>query len=195
MPIPTAPTANLDPDRLGVTRVDVSGQTTVLFTRRLTHDIEKVWQAITDETHRAAWFPELKLEHRTGGSAIVNFSGSDCPPQESNPSDVYYCTITRYEPPHVLEYSGPVEHHRFELAPSDEGCVLTFLAILPDADLFDDAGKTIQSRYSVACGWHYKIDAMEWSLGGVAFEDEGYAGPIKTQYYLAYRKRDRVGSE
>jgi uncharacterized protein YndB with AHSA1/START domain len=37
------------------------------------HPIEKVWRAITDETHRAAWFPELTLSHRTGGDAVVNY--------------------------------------------------------------------------------------------------------------------------
>jgi hypothetical protein len=35
------------------------------------------------------------------------------------------------------------------------------------------------------------LDAMQWSLDGDEFEDEGYAGPIKTEYYFAYRKLDR----
>ena len=64
------------------------------------------------------------------------------------------------------------------------------MAILPDASTFDDPDQTIQSRYSVACGWHYKLDIMEWDLDGVPFEDEGYAGPMKTKYYFAYRKLD-----
>ena len=54
--------------------------------------------------------------------------------------------------------------------------------------VFEDelSSRDIQPRYSVACGWHYKLDAMQWSLDGISFEDEGYAGPIKTELYLRY---------
>ncbi len=187
----TTATANLDPERLGVYGTDDKGNKTITYSRMLNHSIEKVWRAITVTEHRAAWFPELSLATTVGGDAVVNFSGSECPPPEDNPSDVYYCKVTRFEPPNVLEYIGPGEHHRFELVSQGTGCHLTFLATLPDTSVFDDEAKTIQSRYSVACGWHYKLDAMEWSLDGVPFEDEGYAGPIKTEYYFAYRKRDK----
>ena len=89
------------------------------------------------------------------------------------------------------EERTPAEHHRFELRPAGKGCILTFVANLPDADQFDDDAGTIQSRYSVACGWHYKLDAMEWVLDGTAFEDEGYAGPVKVSLYLAYLEREK----
>jgi len=183
--------ASLNSESLGIYGTDNLGNKTIIYTRNLNHPIEKVWRAITDEKHRTAWFPELTLSLKTGGEAVVNFSDSGCPPPESNPSDVYYCTITRFEPPNILEYSGPTEHHRFELLAQETGCELKFLATLPDAEAFDNDDQTIQSRYSVACGWHYKLDEMEWSLDGVPFEDEGYAGPVKTQYYLAYLKLDR----
>ncbi len=187
----TSQEANLDPVRFGVYGTDEAGNTTITYTRTLKHPIEKVWRAITVEEHRAAWFPELSLAKTVGGDAIVNFSGSECPPQEDNPSDVYYCKVVRFEPPTLLEYIGVGEHHKFELEPQDEGCKLTFLATLPGIATYDDAEQTIQSRYSVACGWHYKLDEMEWSLDGTPFEDEGYAGPIKTKYYFAYRKLDK----
>ena len=187
----TTSTANLDAERLGVYGINEAGSKTITYTRTLNHPIEKVWRAITVEEHRAAWFPELSLATTTGGDAIVNFSGSECPTPDDNPSDIYYCKVTRFEPPNILEYIGPGEHHRFELVPHTKGCQLTFLATLPDTSTFDDEGETIQSRYSVACGWHYKLDEMEWSLDGVPFEDEGYAGPIKTEYYFAYRKMDK----
>ena len=183
--------ANHDPERYGVFGRDESGNDTILYTRRLAHSVETVWRAISDPDHRAAWFPELTLQDKLGGEAVVNFSGGDCPPPEDNPSDVYFCVITRYEPPHLLEYEGNGEHHRFEIEPTASGCTLKFLATVPPRDDFDDSAQTIQTRYSVACGWHYKLDAMEWDLDGIAFEDEGYAGPIKTEYYLRYRKLDR----
>ncbi len=186
-----APIANLDADRFGVYGTDAAGNKTITYTRTLNHSIDKVWRAITVAEHRAAWFPELSLDTSTGGDAIVNFSGSACPAPEDNPNDVYYCKVTRYEPPNLLEYIGPGEHHRFELVPQGSRCQLTFLATLPDGAAFDDDAQTIQSRYSVACGWHYKLDAMEWDLGGIPFGDEGYAGPIKTEYYFVYRKLDK----
>ena len=185
------PTANLAAERFGIYGSDELGNTTITYTRLLDHPIEKVWRAITVAEHRAAWFPELTLTAANGGDAIVNFSGGECPPPEDNPSDVYYCKVTRFEPPNVLEYLGPREHHKFELKARDDGCELTFLATLPEASAYDDDAKTIQARYSVACGWHYKLDQMEWDLDGVPFEDEGYAGPIKTEYYFKYRKLDR----
>jgi uncharacterized protein YndB with AHSA1/START domain len=187
----TAPAANLDEQRLGVYGIDADGNATITYTRTLKHPIEKVWRAITVAEHRAAWFAELSLDMTVGGEAVVNFSGTDCPVPEENPDDVYYCKVTRFEPPEVLEYIGPHEHHRFELCSVGAGCQLTFLATLPEISAFDDDKQTIQSRYSVACGWHYKLDAMEWSLDGIPFEDEGYAGPIKTEYYFAYRKLDK----
>lgn len=180
--------ADTSPERLGVYGTDAAGNTTITYTRLLNHSVETVWRAITVEEHRAAWFPELSLTLAIDGDAVVNFSGSDCPPLDENPSDVYQCKVTRCDPPHLLEYSGPGEHHRFELTHQGDQCLLTFLAILPDLTEFDDAGETIQSRYSVACGWHYKLDEMHWSLDGVPFVDEGYAGPIKTEYYFAYVK-------
>ena len=180
----------MDPKRFGIYGKDADKQTTITYTRDLPHDIEKVWRAISEAPHRAAWFPELSLEHQTGGNAVVNFSGGECPAPEDNPSDVYFCQVTQFQPPHLLEYIGPRERHRFELTPTETGCRLTFMAILPDASTFDDPDQTIQSRYSVACGWHYKLDIMEWDLDGVPFEDEGYAGPMKTKYYFAYRKLD-----
>ncbi len=187
----TTPDANFSADRFGVYGTNASGNKTITFTRTLNHPISTVWRAITEPEHRAAWFPELSLDHNQGGDAIVNFSGSDCPPPEENPSDVDYCKVTRFEPPNVLEYIGPTEHHRFELTTQGDACQLIFLATLPDHSKFDDKEKTIQSRYSVACGWHYKLDVMEWDLDGVRFEDEGYAGPIKTKYYFRYIKLDQ----
>jgi len=184
--------ANLDPERFGVYGTDAQGNKVITYTRKLDHAIEKVWRAITEEAHRAAWFPELTLGAAVGADAIVNFSGSECPPPEDDPSDVYFCRVTRFEPPYVLEYAGPNEHHKFELVEKDGGCQLTFFATLPDADVFDDEAKTISTRYSVACGWHYKLDEMEWSLNGDEFQDEGYAGPIKTKYYFVYRKLDKA---
>jgi len=178
-----AQTTTQDSSRYGVFSTTDEGCKSILYTRKLSHPAEKVWRAITETEELAAWFPELKLEHRLGGNAVVDFSGGECPPPESNPEDVNYCTVTVFEPPLLLEYSGPNEKHRWEIVPDGECCTLTFLTTLP-------LGARIQN--SVACGWHYKIDAMEWSLDGAVFELEGFAGPTLTKLYFDYRKIDRV---
>lgn len=183
--------ANLSPERFGTYDSDAAGNTTITFIRQLDHEIDKVWRAITIPEHRAAWFAELNLDLELGGQAVVNFSGGDCPPPEDNPSDVYYCKVIQLDPPNLLEYQGAGEHHRFELKATEDGCELTFMALVPVKTQYDDNKQTIISRYSVSCGWHYKLDQMEWDMAGLHFEDEGYAGPIKTKYYLEYLKRDK----
>ncbi|MCB1692942.1 MAG: SRPBCC family protein [Pseudomonadales bacterium] len=178
-------------ESLGVYGQDRDGNPTITYTRILKHPVDKVWQAITDPRHRAAWFPELTLEPRVGAQAVVDFSHGECPPSEDNPADVAVCTVTVFDPPHRLEYSGPDEHHRFELTPAGDGCKLVFRSTLPGIDVFDDETGTIHSRYSVACGWHDKLDMMGWSLDGSPFEEEGYAGPRKRRLYMAYLKQEK----
>ena len=199
------PEANTDPNRMGlITRGD--SVSSIQFVRQLKHSVEDVWRSIVEPAGRKPWFPELDLEPCLGGKAVVNFSGGDCPAPEDNPSDVFFCEVVGYEPMKLLEYRSQVEpnglsshgaapeHHRFELKPTDGSCTLTFLANLPAAGQFDDEAKTIESRFSVACGWHYKLDALEWTLDKIPFEDEGYAGPVKVAFYLAYLKRDKAAA-
>ncbi len=189
------PELNLDPARFGIYGETDAGYSTISFTRHLDHPIEKVWRAITIPEHRAAWFPQLTLKAELGGDAVVNFSGGDCPPPEDNPEDVYYCKVTAFEPPHLLEYMGPGEHHRYELTEEGSGCVLKFTAAVPAFEEFDDAEQKIQSRFSVSCGWHQMIDQLEWTLDGREFEFEGYAGPQKTKIYIEYLKREKAKSK
>jgi len=172
------PNTSLERNRFGIFGTTEDGRKLIKYTRELKHSPEKVWRAITETSELTAWFPELKLEKLLGGDAILDFSDGECPPAESNPEDVDYCTVTEFDPPRLLEYRGPTEEHRWEINPSDDGCILVFITTLPH-------GQRIQN--SVACGWHYKIDAMEWSLNGKNFELEAFAGPTLTRLYFEYR--------
>lgn len=180
-------------EALGTYGETSDGRTTITFTRYLNHPIDRVWKAIVNEQDRQKWFPELTLDAQVGGSAVVDFSGGDCPAPEENPSDINVCKVTRIDPPHLLEYKGPTEEHLFQLETKDSGCKLIFVATVPGVDRFDDPNQQIISRYSVSCGWHYKLDMMQWDLDGLSFEDEGYAGPIKTELYFRYLKADKGG--
>lgn len=190
------PEVKLEPERFGVIKESEAGQQTICFTRHLDHPVEKVWRAIAIAEHRQAWFPELHIDLQIGGVAILDFSGGDCPAPEDNPGDVYQCKIIAYEPPHLLEYIGAGEHHRFELTETrNNQCKLVFNAYVPPMSDASEEHTIIIPRYSVACGWHYKLDEMEWSLDGISFEDEGFAGPGKTKLYLEYLRREQGDTE
>ena len=187
------PQLDLSPARFGIYGTSEDGRPTIEYTRRLKHSVEKVWRAISIPEHRNVWFPELNLDLKLGGQVVVDFSGGECPAPEDNPADVYYCEVVAYDPPNLLEYKGNDEHHRFDIAPDGDGCILKFMATLPTLEEFDDDANTIHARYSVACGWHYKLDVMEWDMNGEfdGVELEGYAGPNLTKLYLEYLKTEK----
>lgn len=145
------------------------------FVRVLSHPPEKVWRALTEEEHLAAWFPttiEGKLEK--GASLEFRFRGEEFPPVTGE--------MLECEPPRVLEFSwgfGPddtrvpeeyrdehPDRTRFELEPEDggEGCRLTFTTT------YDQVGKSARD----AAGWHACLDALVERLGG---EDPGDGSP------------------
>ena len=168
-------------ERFGIFSETPEGRKTITYTRELAYEVEKVWRAITDDEERGHWFPELSLEPVLQGKVVMDFSGGDCPPPEENPEDIDYGHVSAWEPPHLFEFSSlTAGEMRFEISATDAGCTLMVLVTLP-------ADQHIQN--SVACGWHYKIDAMEWRLNGEDFELEGFAGPTLTELYFGYRSR------
>lgn len=128
------------------------GRKYVLFKRHLPHSIEKVWAAITEPDRLADWFPGLKLEHRVGGKFEIWFSE-----QCEGPAHVTG-TVTRYEPPHVLE-CGTM---RFELEAKGSECSLTF------SDILHYEGPRSESEVinSVLGGWHKYLDMLEFAMTG-----------------------------
>ena len=168
--------------RMGVLGETSEGRKTLFYKRELNHPAEKVWRAITEHDELQTWFPELTLDHKVGGTATMDFSRGECPPNEANPGDVDVCEITAFDPPELFEYSSKLGAMRWEIAAQGNACTLTLLCTLP-------AGARIQN--SVACGWHYKLDALEMSVDGIEFDLEDFAGPKLTQLYFLYRALDR----
>ena len=167
----------LSKKREGTFGTNTNGQTTITFKRTLNHSIERVWRAITDADELRAWFPMLTLEAKDGGSVVMDFNGGDCPPNELNPDDIDYCTVTAFDPPYLLEYLGPTGGIRWELTPRGDLCELVMTATNhPGQDII----------YSIVCGWHHIVDCLEWLLDGVDIEAEGYAGPVKMKIYQHY---------
>jgi uncharacterized protein YndB with AHSA1/START domain len=120
------------------------------FTRRLPHPPEKVWRALTEPEHLAAWFPtDIEGERRTGAALRFVFRSGEGPTIDGQ--------LLAFDPPTLLELRwGDGETLRFELRPDDGGTVLTFV------NTFDQVGKAARD----AAGWHARLDVLEHHLDG-----------------------------
>jgi len=137
-----------------VSRVDgqleqIAGRWQLRFVRPLPHPPEKVWRALTEPEHLAAWFPaEIHGERAAGAALRFVFPGGEGPPLDGE--------VILYDPHSVLEYRWGDETLRFELRPEGEGCVLTFVNTL------DEVGKAARD----GAGWHGCLDALGYHLAG-----------------------------
>jgi uncharacterized protein YndB with AHSA1/START domain len=118
------------------------------FVRTLPHPPEKVWRALTEPEHLATWFPsEINGERATGAPLRFVFPGGG-PTVDGE--------MITYDPPSVLEYRWGSETLRYDLTPSGDGCVLTFV------NRFDEVGKGSRD----AAGWHSCLDLLGYDLDG-----------------------------
>jgi uncharacterized protein YndB with AHSA1/START domain len=126
-----------------------AGRSRLRFTRRLAHPPEKVWRALTEPEHLAAWFPTTIEGERRAGAAL-RFAHRDeaAPPIEGE--------MLAYDPPRLLELRWGADELRFELQPDGTGTVLTLL------DTFDEHGKAARD----AAGWHACLDLLAIRLDG-----------------------------
>lgn len=149
----------MDDDRLGSMEQRDDGRWQVRFVRRLAHPRERVWRALTDDEHLAAWFPTTVVgERRTGAPAQFGFPDAGTPPFEGR--------FLAVEPPEVLELDWGGDLLRFDLAADGAGTVLTLTTVLADRG----------TGARTAAGWHVCLDALEHdALGNVAGEGRGRA--------------------
>jgi uncharacterized protein YndB with AHSA1/START domain len=126
------------------------GRWQLRFTRRLPHPPEKVWRALTEAEHLAAWFPaDIEGERRAGAPLRFVFRDGEAPAIDGE--------MLAWDPPSLLELRwGNDEALRFELRPDGDGTVLSF------ANTFDERGKAARD----AAGWHTCLDALELRLEG-----------------------------
>ncbi len=122
---------------------------TLTFVRRLAHRPEKVWRALTEPEHLAAWFPATMHGDRAAG-ATLRFEFEDHDGMDTDGE------MLVYDPPSTLEYRWGEEILHFDLRPDGEGCVLTFV------DTFAELGKAARD----GAGWHACLDVLEHHLAG-----------------------------
>ena len=119
------------------------------FTRTLPHPPEKVWRALTEAEHLAAWFPaEIHGERAAGASLRFVFSEGEGPPSDGE--------MIVFDPPSLLEFRWGDELLRFELEAREGETFLTFL------NTFDELGKAARD----AAGWHACLDLLGYHLDG-----------------------------
>jgi uncharacterized protein YndB with AHSA1/START domain len=125
------------------------GRATVRYTRRLTHPPEKVWQALTEPEHLAAWFPStFEGDREVGAKLRFTFREVKLPPMDGE--------MLAYEPPALLAFRWGDEDLRFELSPAGAGTLLNFTAS------FDEMGKAARD----GTGWHLCLDRLMFVLDG-----------------------------
>ena len=120
------------------------------YRRRLPHPREKVWRALTEDEHLAAWFPTTIEGDRAGG-APLRFS---FPAGEAEP---FAGAMRVFEPPSVMELQWGDDVLRFEL--SAEGPELTVLHLVVT---FPELGKAARD----GAGWHVCLDRLGCDLAG-----------------------------
>jgi uncharacterized protein YndB with AHSA1/START domain len=136
------------------------GHPALCFERVLAHQPERIWRALTDPTEQFAWHPTpARFELEVGGRVEYLEGGYRT---EMGDGEVTAC-----EPPRLLAYTwttgDPVPKHlRWELAPHDDGCLLTLV------QSFDDLG--VAADYST--GWHICLDALAERLDGARADGE-----------------------
>jgi len=124
------------------------------FERRLDHPIEKVWTALTEPAELIGWLAEAEIELEEGGRVVLRWQNTD---EEGNQA-VMHATITRLDPPRLIEYEGDLHGLlRWELREDGEGCVLNFVNVTPAPEEF---------RTKVLAGWHIHLDHLEDALAG-----------------------------
>lgn len=126
------------------------------FTRRLPHPPGKVWRAITEPEHLAAWFPTTIDGERSAGAKLrFAFPHDGAPEMEGE--------MLAWDPPHLMELSWGDDRLRIELVPDGDGSVLTLI------DVFDEQGKAARD----AAGWHACLDILAEHLAGEPSTLEG----------------------
>src|SRR5687767_7244813 len=131
------------------TLIQVGDRWQLRFERTLAHPPEKVWRALTEPEHLAAWFPsDIEGDREAGAKLRFVFRNGEGPPSDGE--------MLIYVPPSTLEFCWEQEILRFALRPEGEGCVLTFV------DTFDELGKASRD----GAGWHACLDVLADHLAG-----------------------------
>jgi uncharacterized protein YndB with AHSA1/START domain len=142
-------TVHNEPSGYGTLEQQPDGRWQLRFSRTLRHPPEKVWRALTEPEHLAAWFPTT-IEGPRHAGAHLNFAF----PQGQAPA--FEGEFLAYDPPRLMELRWGSDVLRFELQPVETGTELTLL------DTFQEHGRAARD----GAGWHVCLDALAAHLSG-----------------------------
>jgi uncharacterized protein YndB with AHSA1/START domain len=126
------------------------------FDRVIDRPVDKVWAALVTPERIGDWLiADAEVDPRVGGRFELNFR---------NGPHHMKGVITRFEPPHVLEFTWPEFEDRpaglvlWELSADPSGCRLKLTHSFPGKDDFAD----------YLSGWHWHLDAIPAAADGIA---------------------------
>jgi len=126
------------------------GRWELTFVRRSPHPPEKVWRAITEPEHLAAWFPtSIDGDRAPGAPLSFSFPFPEAPTMEGE--------VLAFDPLERFEFRWGDEVIAIELTGLDDGgCELRF------TNRFDEVGKAARD----AAGWHACLDRLGYEISG-----------------------------
>ena len=143
--------AQYTPGPANVAHIEKDGETwTLVLVKELRHPPVVVWQALIDPAQLREWAPfDADASLGTAG-ATVKLTTVGAPALH-----VTETTVTRADPPHVLEYNWGDFDMRWRLEPIAGGTRLT---------LWTNIGRRFIAMG--AAGWHICLDVLDHLLGG-----------------------------
>jgi uncharacterized protein YndB with AHSA1/START domain len=131
------------------------GQYVLRYERHLDHPVDKVWAALTEPGELVGWLAEAEVELVEGGRVVLRWQNTD----DQGNTAVMHATITRLEPPRLLEYEGDIHGTlRWELSEEGDSCLLRLTVITE--------GVPEEARSLVMAGWHIHLEHLEDALEG-----------------------------
>lgn len=137
------------------------GRPALRFERRLSHSVDRVWQAVSAPSELEQWFP----------------AAAEWTPAVGEKLEAYGMTgeVLEVEAPHRLAWEFNGDFYSFELVAVRDGCQLTFIYV------FDEGTPTAQT----AAGWQTSLNRLDAMLAGETLsEQEAHAdwGAIHERY-------------
>jgi uncharacterized protein YndB with AHSA1/START domain len=148
------------------------------FQRRIAHPVEAVWDAITEPSELAHWFPcEVEVDVRLGGPMKFHFPEMAL----ADTAATILGEVTELDPPRRFAFTWGGDHLHFALEPTEDGaeCILKFTVQL---DSRDKAARD-------AAGWHVCLDSLERWLDGGGDDEYSGATPRWRTIYEEYQRR------
>ncbi len=128
---------------LGTLETAADGRAVLRYRRHLAHPPEKVWRALTEDGHLAAWFPTTIEGPRQAGAPLrFSFRNGEGEP--------FAGEMLAFDPPSLLELRWADDVLRFELEEAGAGSVLNLIVTFPEH------GKAARD----GAGWHVCLERL-----------------------------------